>query len=115
MIKGNQMTTFKYWEHSELEVIDYVTEHLLKQRAVSTNSGACLYHHPNGLKCAAGCLIDESIYSESIEGMPWDHVIKKIGLPSTHCRVIFEMQTIHDQVDVRLWPEALAELREEYV
>jgi hypothetical protein len=43
------------------EIFDKVAAHLLTQRRQSVNdcSGACVYRSPEGLKCAAGCLIPD--------------------------------------------------------
>ena len=54
-------------------LFDYVARHLLRQNAQSLvifgdrNDNSCVYRGPNGLKCAAGCLIEDRLYTADLE------------------------------------------------
>jgi hypothetical protein len=50
------------------EIFDTVARHLLTQNARAEDEGGdCLYRTPEGLMCAAGCLIPDAAYSRDIE------------------------------------------------
>jgi len=53
------------------EFFDKVARHLLTQNAKSIEAfernAKCLYRGPNGMKCVAGCLIPDELYSENFE------------------------------------------------
>lgn len=86
---------FDYKKATPLEVIDYVEDFLLKQGEPSFLAfEGCLYRHPKGLKCAAGCLIPDNLYDSSMEGkstrrLPFDF--------RPHTKLISDLQTIHDR------------------
>jgi hypothetical protein len=105
---------FKYWEHTEVEVIDFVTEHLLKQCKQSISDGLCMYRHPDGLMCAAGCLIPKGGYTANMENKSWALVVHAGWVPSTHSKLIQKLQLIHDNIPPSSWSEKLAELRSKY-
>lgn len=52
------------------ETFDTVVDHLRKQgaKAVANCGGGCSYRNPEGLKCAAGCLIPDDQYKPGFEG-----------------------------------------------
>lgn len=53
------------------EIYDKVKAHLLtqgKKSEAKTISGQCLYRSPDGLQCAAGCLIPDELYDPEMEG-----------------------------------------------
>jgi hypothetical protein len=115
-LKGNQMTVFKYWMATELEVIDFVAEHLLKQGKKSLLSEyKCMYRGVGDLMCAAGCLIPRHLYNTGMEHKSWTELCEDFGLPTEHKTLIFKMQCIHDNEYVEEWPNSLAKLREQYV
>lgn len=52
------------------DIFDRVVSHLAKQgRPAYHSQGGCLYRTPEGLSCAIGCLIPDSVYKFSMEGM----------------------------------------------
>ncbi len=55
---------------NDQEVFDKVARHLLTQKRkslVKDDSLSCMYRSHDGLQCAAGCLIPDSIYKERME------------------------------------------------
>lgn len=66
------------------EIYNTVRDHLLKQNKKSLGnyivglddnvSNGCVYRSYDGLKCAAGCLIPDSKYKRSMEGLVVNHV-----------------------------------------
>ena len=108
------------------EMFDTVVTHLLTQkvrsegptpeaaklRGLMFNDNSCLYRGPGGLKCAAGCLIPDDKYSESMEALAVD------GLPFFNelCTTISQMmllkklQRIHDNDEPSNWEGYLREL-----
>lgn len=61
---------------------------------------SCLYRHPDGLKCAAGCLIPDKYYDESMEGINfscvcWQYVLLPKYLKMNK-ELISDLQVIHD-------------------
>lgn len=57
-------------EATEQQVFDQVAGHLLTQKEVLP-SPACFYRGPNGLKCAAGCLIANDEYMPEEFNLEW--------------------------------------------
>jgi hypothetical protein len=109
------MPLFNYRTATELELIDYVTDHLLKQgvRSFDANSGGCRYRDDNGNKCAAGCLISDDEYNPSMEGSVWINIVRGHWgvLSDTHADLIAKLQDIHDFADPSYWAGDLAKLR----
>jgi hypothetical protein len=109
------MTTFKYWEHTELEVIDFVTAHMLKQGVRSLAAdGDCVYRNSDGLMCAAGCLLPDGAYTPIMERKVWPELVTEHGMSAQHIELIRDMQRIHDNFAEKLWPKMLAEMRSKY-
>jgi hypothetical protein len=102
---------FKYWLATELELIDYVTKHLLSQGKKSmTEDGMCMYWHPEGLTCAAGCLLND-LYEYKMEGHSWRDIVEVHSLPTVHQQLIGALQAIHDGIPPSRWVNELANLR----
>ncbi len=94
------------------QVYDQAKEHLLKQNAKSMTDGSgtlegCLYRGPNGLKCAAGCLIADEEYKIDMEGRSWSSLVQDGYVPDYLKNLISELQTMHDQNMPSLWPTEL--------
>lgn len=91
-------------------LFDIVAKHLLKQNERSENEDSeCLYRGPRGLKCAAGCLIPDDSYHESMEHISWHALIySKHPVPKQHVNLISELQVIHDTQRPLRW---IVELR----
>lgn len=90
------------------------------QRSVNTD-GACKYRGPNGLRCAAGHLIPNSLYKVSIEGlsisnnkMP-DEV--KNYFDAVSMNLIQDMQFAHDnnlEESITAWEIRMKEIANNY-
>jgi hypothetical protein len=95
---------------TEQEVKDQIEAHLLKQgkRGVS-ETGACSYRGEGGCMCAAGCLISDDEYSESMESSTWGTLIHN-GFVRTakHADLIRRYQLIHDLNAPEEWPRLFA-------
>ena len=117
---------------TDLELIDKVTSHLLKQKAKSLRERTsqysededkepkyfCAYRSNEGLTCSIGCLIADEDYDEKIEGTnleglfeKFPHVLKNV---SDSEGLLGRLQFIHDAFEVSEWPKILADLRREY-
>ena len=86
------------------QVFDQVVAHMIKQGERSIQNGSmCLYRGPNGLKCAAGCLIADDEYEEYFDkgadsgGGNWSSMILNNSAPDYHASLIFQLQRAHDQ------------------
>lgn len=93
-------------EASEQEVFDQVAEHLLTQMARSENDEHCLYRGPDGLKCAAGCLIADSEYNadmDGLHGVGWHTFIEKHNVTNSHKDLINRLQFVHDHYLPDMW------------
>lgn len=96
---------------TEQEVFDQVKDHLLKQgkrslRVSQYNGVQCLYRGPDGLKCAAGCLIADSEYRPTFEGLGWKTLSITEGVEN-HAELINALQSIHDTIEPEHWAENL--------
>lgn len=98
------------------EVFEQVATHLLTQKAKSlknenTVREICMYRNPNGLKCAAGCLIaDDEYFGEDFENNRWSHLARNDKVPMVHVELIQHLQSIHDCHEVEEWIEKLIDL-----
>lgn len=85
-------------------VFDTVARHLLTQKMRSQNDKrTCLYRGPEGLKCAAGCLIPDDKYSSTMEGKAWNILAASEIVPFTNKNLIVKLQKIHDCLDPKNW------------
>ena len=108
---------------TDLDVFEYVKDHLLKQKArsINPNTDECLYRYDVGsghldvMQCAVGCLIKEEFYSDEFETKsvkdPWvyDAVYKSISYWKVNTVLLEKLQVIHDNVPVEDWEESLNE------
>lgn len=98
------MITLKTLEHATTQqVFDQIVNHLRKQGkpSMDKHGNGCLYHGPNGLKCAAGCLIADDEYSPEMDNNPaddttWQYLIDTGVVPSHFSKLIIHMQHLHD-------------------
>lgn len=95
------------------EIFDKVATHLLKQgRRSLTETGSCAYRGVNGAMCAVGCLIPNHHYSPEMEGGTAEDLLIYHGefLPelNPHVELLSDLQALHDEYEVELWPIALA-------
>lgn len=96
-------------------MFDQVSNHLLSQLEFSySNTDAhCVYHHPDGRMCAAGCLISHDEYKPMMEGSGWLELVDEGVVPRHHCELIMSLQRIHDKEDVVDWNRSLRRLSED--
>lgn len=106
---------------TQQETFDTVVAHLRKQGAKSQMEAlsrrgdkytACMYRSPDGLKCAAGCLIPDEEYSPLMEGKP---VVGGCNLPGItiqklgyDAQLVRALQIVHDDASVDNWEDELA-------
>lgn len=107
---------------TDQEVFDHVSKHLLSQGCKSVNyeenekciTMYCLYRGPNGTKCAAGCLIDDTEYKVEMENSTWSTLCQHRIVPFSHQELIVDLQKIHDDYNPDEWPEKLKQLANNY-
>lgn len=110
---------------TEQEVFDQIAKHLLTQMKKSQEIYSkeydgpepnCLYRSPDGLKCAAGCLIGDDEYFPEFEYRTWEHLCKceHEQFPLIHMELISELQDIHDDFEVIDWKGKLIELTNKF-
>ena len=116
------------------QVFDHVAAHLLAQDCKSefyltevTKHPTCAYRGNNGMKCAAGCLIADELYTPAMEGHAVGHVNEayetpihaaieaSLGyaphqLPFDTWMMIRELQSLHDAFEPSFWLTALVDL-----
>lgn len=92
-------------EATEQQVFDQIAKHLLSQKQRSTNGEMCRYRGPDGLKCAAGCLMTDDEYDcDRMEGAAW---IDCTIFPAAHVGIIQYLQDLHDTREPEDWPRFL--------
>ena len=102
-------------EASAQSIYDQVKAHLLSQNAKSIKDDKCVYRGPNGLKCAAGCLIADDEYKPKMDKCGSWYGLKSENLvPDEHWELILKLQEIHDWYDVEEWKQKLEELAVTY-
>ncbi len=113
---------FKDWPLVNMkaqEVFDTSAEHLLTQMKKSIvkivdGFNRCVYRSPEGLKCAAGPFIPDSVYNDSFEQTPWHVLVNKDMVPDTHSCLIERLQRIHDNFKPEEWLKLLESLAERH-
>jgi hypothetical protein len=80
------------------EVFDQVALHLLTQGRKSRSADGCFYRGPNGLMCAAGCLIADDEYNKEWDETPtgWCDLVISGVITSVHSNIIDQLQSTHD-------------------
>ena len=94
---------------SAQDVFNQVAFHLLNQGEPAMD-GDCVYHSPDGLRCAAGCLISDEEYDEAMEWNSWLDLVNADLVPEEHANLILELQNIHDMTHPDDWAGALSKL-----
>lgn len=108
------------------QVFDQVATHLLtqkkKSRVIHRDNGklrfpkgdSCVYRTPEGLKCAAGCLISDEEYltliGESRNSIPWRSLIARGVAPEEHSGLITALQKCHDHNTIENWHKHLVDI-----
>lgn len=82
------------------ELYDYIVEAIVKQGRPSVgDNDRCLYRGPDGLKCAYGHVIPDSLYSEELEGESVEILADRGKFPETlqeHEALLQNLQYAHD-------------------
>jgi hypothetical protein len=83
------------------ELYDYIVEAIVKQGRPSVgDNDRCLYRGPDGLKCAAGHVIPDSMYLPvAMENAGVDAIHNQNGLPKSlipHVDLMCFLQNAHD-------------------
>lgn len=113
---------------TQQQVFDQVVTHMRKQgrKSLLENGngvgGTCRYLTPDGLRCAAGCLIAANEYvramDEGIEGVfsstTWVDLIKQKLVPDTHSELIIQLQQVHDSYDLDKWETGFINVAERF-
>lgn len=88
---------------TEQEIFEAVCVHLSRQkkRAMLPDGSACAYRGEGGTKCAAGCLIPDSLYVSGYEGNCASIVVCEWSEGSLisldrHASLLEQLQSIHD-------------------
>lgn len=103
------------------EVFTKVATHLLKQNRRSLLIDAdeqgtpCAYRGADGLKCAAGVLINDGQYDETLENHTSDSVVvsaalERSGVSSEDLKLVRRLQLVHDRYQPEEWSYQLYEL-----
>jgi hypothetical protein len=103
------------------EIFNIVSAHLLNQGQKSVSNGICMYRGPNGLKCAAGCLIPDEEYNPEFESNRWNVLVDDGLIQNKFKTEIVALQEIHDYAPkndpeqcVIQWKTKLIEFANEY-
>jgi hypothetical protein len=114
------------------KIFNHVANHLISQSAkAQDDDGACRYRarvNNQTLKCAIGCLIDDSVYEQyacgsfnKLEEKPVDYKIVRealtksgIDLEDRDADFLRELQEIHDHSPVALWGTRLTEFARQH-
>ena len=95
-------------ELTRLQLLDKEVQDVLTEGGPSARNDpydnvadACLYRGPNGRKCAAGWLIDDAHYDESLEGMTADRsdvvdALVASGVARQDIGFVRDLQRVHD-------------------
>lgn len=108
--------------NTKQEVFDAVVKHLLTQgqQSIDKNGWNCLYRNDNGLKCAIGALIPDSMYKSSMENVPVAVLISNGEIPelfdeSIPAVFLRQLQNIHDLKHPSQWKKSLEEFATVYI
>ncbi|WP_321794177.1 hypothetical protein [Caballeronia sp. J97] len=110
---------------SPKEIYERVSEHLLRQRAVSEDdNGSCRLRSPEGRKCAIGSLVRDDQYEPELEGVGISYyrhardgqLLRALFASNVNAYdpniidLLIELEEVHDYADIDEWPELLAAL-----
>lgn len=99
-------------------IFDKVVTHLRTQNACSLNKYGCAYRGEDGLKCAVGCLIEDSEYNPDMEMLIVGALLARASMKGTplhdrlapHPQLLADLQHVHDHYTVDLWEELFGQL-----
>jgi hypothetical protein len=103
------------------EIFDTVATHLLTQGRKAGRTTP-LYHAPDGLTCAVGCLITEKAYSPDIEDLEvmHDDVLSALRLSGVKplsyraMELLQDLQEVHDDNHGLSWRNCLIDVAENH-
>ena len=103
------------------EVFDQCYSHLMLQQRKSLDSGGnCVYRHTDDdgtvTRCALGCFIPDSIYTEDFEETALYQVIEalEIDIYVITRQLLRDLQKVHDFKRPEQWSDALHAVADEY-
>lgn len=105
---------------SQQETFDKVVNHLRKQNCRCMDSQGCAYRGENNMKCAAGFLIPDEVYSPELERESVrncgelsraGHLIIGLG---HDIDLVFDLQLIHDGGETEDWEKEFKRVAEKY-
>lgn len=96
------------------EVFDQVARHLIIQGKQCRIGSECAYRGPDGLKCAAGCLIGDDEYQRDFEGLVWRKLVIDGVVPDIHWNLIESLQWVHDRCVQPTWRQELKQVAENF-
>ena len=105
------------------EVFDQVVTHLRKQecKAEDNHSSLCMYRTQGGLKCAAGCLINDDEYAPWMERRLIGNVLTHPNTPKSlvdrleeHGNLIMRLQNVHDDYQPTQWEPKFQKVAEDF-
>ncbi len=80
-------------------VFETVARHLFAQSRQALVDGECYYRTPDGLRCAAGCMIPDEAYDPAMENKLIRHVVENFPQVS-HLQPVLKLlqglQSVHD-------------------
>ena len=105
-------------------IFDQVVAHLRAQgkrskQAMEHGLYRCLYHHPDGLKCAVGCLIPAADYKPVMEKHEMHEVLEMVAQPLRakllrHEKLLGDLQNLHDNILVDGWEGGLLQVAQNH-
>ncbi len=84
------------------QIFDTVVNHFKAQKVQAVYEDTCVYRAPDGKRCAAGILIPDKYYRETMEGHSFGRMGVTGQLPKSLTRntpLIEQLQTVHDRSD----------------
>jgi hypothetical protein len=108
---------------TQQETFDRVAAHLLAQGRTAEmvdpldGETLCAYRTPDGLKCAAGCLIPDELYTPDMERQSIHSdgragaVLERLGY---NLDLVLSLQAVHDQGVPDNWPKRLRAVAARY-
>lgn len=101
------------------QIFDQVAKHMLTQMKKSViidedDIIRCFYKNPEGLSCAAGCLIADDEYNPEFENQSWSSLVDWGHVPKRNSELIEFLQKIHDNNEPTEWEDLLRELANHY-
>jgi hypothetical protein len=109
-------------KYTKQEAFDKVIKHLVKQGMPAVVVGQCKYQTDDGLKCAAGCLVERKSVREKLSGEWYQLIEEKPFLKGiADHKLIYRMQGAHDKLSNqhmhiwrKHWIDSMTEIAKEF-